>query len=146
MQSKNEKETVLATPAPFNFVHFSDYRLFHGVPLAHPLLSTRKTFCDPFDKRYTTATPAVLSYENMEERAKIQGEINRLQNESCASCLWTGVATCAGLAVYFAHAAYEIDKAKLTAVAKQQQRYNKPAFMAISVGWLGIGAYRWYLG
>lgn len=121
--------------------------------------STRQTtLCDPLDARgkvaavaleAATATATIAPEEEQtQKRAKIQAEIDRLQHksESCASCLWTGVGTCVGLAAYFAHAAYEIDESKLTAIAKRQQRYSKPAFLFISVGWLGIGAYRWYLG
>ena len=97
-----------------------------------------------------------------QERAKLQAELDRLrashQNDdddaSCPSCLYVGVATSWGLAAYFAHAAFEEDhqpKPKLLSqVARKQQqqqlRYNKPVFLAISMAWMGIGAYRWHLG
>lgn len=85
------------------------------------------------------------------ERAKIQAEIEKLraaqENESCPSCLYVGVATSLGLAAYFTHLALEkVDERTLSEAARRQQRYNKPVFLAFSVGWVAIGAYRWHLG
>jgi hypothetical protein len=80
------------------------------------------------------------------------------RDDSCASCLWTGVITCIGLSAYFAHAAYDesppvnittsqpvVNKIKWWQ-RQHQSRYTRPVFLLISTGWLGIGAYRWYLG
>jgi len=115
--------------------------------------SNGKTDCDPPpipQFRRGAETPETT----VDERAKIQADLERLRrtaaeknNESCPSCLYVGVATSLGLASYFAHAAFEkVDERTLTEVALRNQRYNKPVFLAISVGWLGIGAYRWHLG
>jgi len=89
--------------------------------------------------------------QNDDERAKIQAEIERLRAaqeiESCPSCLYVGVATSLGLAAYFAQLAMEkVDERTLSEAARRQQRYNKPVFLAFSVGWVAIGAYRWRLG
>jgi hypothetical protein len=41
-----------------------------------------------------------------------QSDVNKevKKEESCRSCLYTGVATCAGLSAYFLHLAYEEDQ------------------------------------
>ena len=60
-------------------------------------------------------------------------------DEPCAVCLWTGVATCTGLSAYFGSLAF--DKKVLS-----MSRLNKPIYLAISVGWVAAGAYRYSLG
>jgi len=118
------------------------------------------------------------------EKARIQAELDRLgidiaknqqslmegKDETCPACLYTGVATCIGLAGYFAHIAFEeggeqaSQKARTIADRTGQAplkaswswmaqarstetiRRQRPAFLAISAAWLVAGAYRWHLG
>jgi hypothetical protein len=83
----------------------------------------------------------------------VQAELDRLEREGpCSSCLYTGVATCAGLAAYFTHIAYDTSDIAETLTRRQKQAQLKlmvsrrPYFLAISVGWVVAGAYRWHLG
>jgi len=77
------------------------------------------------------------------EKARVQAEIDRLDGESCLSCLVTGVATCVGLAGYFGYLAMEDMHMKpITPQVRQRIAF----FGVMSVGWLGVGAYRLYLG
>jgi hypothetical protein len=67
-------------------------------------------------------------------------DIERLQKEldqeSCQACLYTGVATCMGLAAYFAHLATE----------DSTLQRNRRFLWICSAGSLVAGAYRWHLG
>lgn len=65
------------------------------------------------------------------------------QKDSCSSCLFVGVATCTGLAGYFAHMAFELPPATETAAAAM---IRKPTLLTISVGWMCLGIYRACLG
>ena len=77
------------------------------------------------------------------EKARVQAEIDRLDGESCLSCLVTGVATCVGLAGYFGYLAMEDMHMKpITPQVRQRIAF----FGVMSVGWVGVGAYRLYLG
>eukprot|EP00977_Amphora_coffeiformis_P013186 scaffold3403_cov158-Amphora_coffeaeformis.AAC.4 len=77
------------------------------------------------------------------EKARVQAEIDRLDRESCLSCLVTGVGTCAGLAGYFGYLAMEeMHIQPITTQVRQRIAF----FGVMSVGWVGIGAYRLYLG
>lgn len=89
----------------------------------------------------------------LEQKALVQAELDRLEREGpCSSCLYTGIATCAGLATYFTHIAY--DTSDLAATLTRRQRHaqlklmvqRRPYFLAISTGWVVAGAYRWHLG
>lgn len=52
------------------------------------------------------STPAAASCEV--EAQGVQPNVdNKGEEESCRSCLYTGVATCAGLSAYFLHLAFE---------------------------------------
>jgi hypothetical protein len=98
--------------------------------------------------------PFPLSLQEIQrEKQRIQAELDRLENAergagsdggeasgggtSCASCLYTGVATCAGLATYFAHLGCN-DAAVLPR--------HRPFLLAIAAGWTAAGTYRWKLG
>ena len=88
-----------------------------------------------------------------EQKAAVQAELDRLEREGpCSSCLYTGVATCAGLAAYFTHIAYDTSDIAETLTRRQRHSQLKlmvqrrPYFLAISAGWVVAGAYRGYLG
>ena len=66
-------------------------------------------------------------------------DIERLQSEldqPCQACLYTGVATCVGLAGYFAHFATE----------ESTLKRNRRFLWICSAGSLVAGVYRWHLG
>jgi hypothetical protein len=66
-------------------------------------------------------------------------EIERLQrelDEPCQACMYTGVAVCAGLSVYFVKLATDE-----TTLPK-----NRRFLFACSAGSVVAGVYRWYLG
>jgi len=122
----------------------------------------RTALCEPALWRNDKDGSLNTAMPDDQERAKLRAELDRLRalhqddndDASCPSCLYVGVATSLGLAAYFAHAAFEEDQTSkqklLSQVARKQQqqqlRYNKPVFLAISMAWMGIGAYRWHLG
>jgi hypothetical protein len=88
-----------------------------------------------------------------QQKATVQAELDRLEREGpCSSCLYTGVATCAGLAAYFTHIAYDTSDIAETLTRRQRHAQIKlmvsrrPYFLAISAGWVVAGAYRGYLG
>lgn len=78
------------------------------------------------------------------EKVRVQAELDRLDHEkSCLSCLVTGVGTCLGLAAYFGYLAME--EMEVKPVTRQVQQ--RVAFFGVaSLGWVGVGAYRLYLG
>lgn len=66
-------------------------------------------------------------------------KIEQLQaelDEPCKACMYTGMATCAGLSVYFVKLATDD-----TTLPK-----NRRFLWACSAGWIVAGAYRWYIG
>ena len=128
------------------------------------LFTTRRALCEQSKISFSDSEPDTTQASrnghringtdnnDNDEKANIRAAtLERLraeqENESCPSCLYVGVATSVGLSVYFARLAMEkVDERTLSASARQHQRYNKPVFLAFSVGWLAIGAYRWHLG
>lgn len=70
------------------------------------------------------------------------------ENDTCPTCLYVGVTTCMGLAAYFAHMAMELpnNKSMKNLAPPKPWRFHKPFLITMSVGWLGLGAYRLYLG
>lgn len=64
--------------------------------------------------------------------------------QQCDACLYTGVATCTGLSLYFFKMAYlDLPEASLT----KQQLTSQQRFLTLMGGTAAIaGAYRWYLG
>lgn len=77
------------------------------------------------------------------EKARVQSELDRLDRESCLSCLIVGVGTCAGLAGYFGYLAMEESQIRPVTL---QVRQRLAFYGILSIGWVGIGAYRLYLG
>jgi len=67
-------------------------------------------------------------------------------DESCNVCLYTGVATCTGLASYFWKMGIldmpERSSSKFTQEMARQQRF----LVTFGGAWALAGAYRWYLG
>jgi uncharacterized membrane protein len=68
------------------------------------------------------------------------------QQESCDACLYTGLATCTGLSLYFYKMALldlPEDAVKFT---KRQVQTNKRFLLACGTFWAAAGIYRWNLG
>ena len=115
------------------------------------LLSPSRTCCDNGNRSdadtssSSSATPPSptprheLIKQPPHPRNPYKRDIERLQSEldqPCQACLYTGVATCVGLAGYFAHFATE------EATLKRNRRF----LWICSAGSLVAGAYRWHLG
>jgi len=131
-----------------------------AAPRAHP------PSLPPPSATMTTTTSSVpdTPFSLAREKARVQAELDRLDQEgSCPSCLYTGVATCVGLALYFTHLAFDEDapreavNAVKTGKSKSLSSLSAGSFMvrkapprfsflAIAAGWVGAGVYRWYLG
>jgi hypothetical protein len=92
-----------------------------------------RSACEPMSHN----TAAALAHNN-----------HQIIQDSCPSCLYTGVATCFGLAGYFTYIAVEDElKAGTTSVrALRQAARQRPWLLAISAGWIAIGIHRWNLG
>lgn len=86
---------------------------------------------------------AQLRQDVATEKARVQAELDRLEHQSCLSCLVTGVGTCLGLAGYFGYMSME--EMHIQPVTRQV-RQRIAFFGVVSVGWIGAGAYRLYLG
>jgi hypothetical protein len=123
--------------------------------------SASVTCCETGNSHDAVSTPVSSSLAALQQdglsleqrKALVQAELDKLDGESpCPSCLYTGIATCAGLSWYFTHIATDTSDLSKTATRKQQLAYYKiasqrrPYFLAISAGWICIGAYRWHLG
>ena len=70
---------------------------------------------------------------------------DKSEKEPCNTCLYTGVATCGGLSLYFTKLALELPESG-TMSAMQQAAKNKRFFLVGSAFWAGAGLYRLYLG
>ena len=107
-----------------------------------PLFSSRKTWCQEADET-SAIDKQQLRKDIAIEKARVQGELDRLDNTSCLGCLVTGVGTCLGLAGYFGYLAMEEMEVKpVTRLVRQRIAF----FGVAAVGWVGAGAYRLYLG
>jgi hypothetical protein len=107
-------------------------------PTMHPLasISSKTSTADASESDGTTDADAAAATES---------------KFSCPACLYTGVATCVGLSAYFAHSAYEMQRVahyqkEAFANSSVFMKHSPHIFMAVSVGCLGLGAYRWHLG
>lgn len=90
--------------------------------------------------------------QNGDDRQNMKRQQSEKQNkenhQSCDTCLYTGMATCTGLALYFGKLALEVPSiAKNTPkeVAKMHRR-SKYGFLTGAAVWVAVGAYRWHLG
>jgi hypothetical protein len=90
-----------------------------------------------------------------DQKLTVQAELDRLDRQGpCPSCLYTGVATCAGLAAYFVHLAYDTSLPNAARQNSQRARHaqlvllakQRPYFLGIAAAWVGAGVYRWQLG
>jgi hypothetical protein len=68
------------------------------------------------------------------------------QNEgSCKECLYTGVATCTGVSLYFMKLASEVPEQGTREVIRQATKQKRFLFGGSAV-WAAAGVYRMYLG
>ena len=106
------------------------------------LITPNRTKCQE-RKDESTSLDQQLRDDLAREKARVQAELDRLDHQSCLSCLVTGVGTCLGLAGYFGYLGMEeMHIQPVTAQVRQRAAF----FGVMSVGWIGIGAYRLYLG
>jgi hypothetical protein len=73
---------------------------------------------------------------DIEKRQKVIETRQREHEESCLACMYTGMATCAGLSLYFAKLATDVGV----------PRSNRRFLWLCSAGSVATGVYRWYLG
>lgn len=108
-------------------------------------LTPNKTFCEESDSetKSNDSLELQLRQDIAKERARVKAEIEKLEKESCLGCLVTGVGTCVGLASYFGYLAMEEMHVKPVTL---QVRQRLAFFGVMSIGWIGMGAYRLYLG
>lgn len=109
------------------------------------LFSPKTSLCEENTKNNNNdITTRRLLEDVKKEKARVQGELDRLEAEdSCLSCLVTGVGTCIGLAGYFGYLAMEESHVRPVTL---QVRQRLAFFGVAAVGWIGAGAYRLYLG
>jgi hypothetical protein len=70
---------------------------------------------------------------------------NNDSQESCASCMYTGMATCTGLSLYFFKMALDSPEKKSVQFTKHVAT-NKRFFLLCGTAWAAAGVYRWHLG
>jgi len=68
-----------------------------------------------------------------------------LNKGSCKECLYTGVATCSGVSLYFMKLASEVPEQGTKEVLRQATK-QKRFLLGGSAVWAAAGAYRMYLG
>lgn len=81
------------------------------------------------------------TYKNLSSRVT---KSEKEYKKQCKECMYTGVATCTGLSLYFMKLASEIPEASVKTVVKQV--HHKNFLLGGSAIWAVAGAYRFYLG
>lgn len=98
----------------------------------------------PPQQRRLETTPYLTPLTFASNRTSCEAVPLSEQDQSCDTCLYTGVATCTGLSLYFFKMAY-LDMPEAPLLTKQLQ--NQKRFLTFMGGTAAIaGAYRWYLG
>ena len=69
-----------------------------------------------------------------------------MKEKQCQTCLYTGVATCTGLSLYFFHLASEVNVPSVGHKAYREMTRQKRFLLGGSVTWAMVGMYRFYLG
>jgi hypothetical protein len=98
----------------------------------NPLFYPSTTKCDEAHSRNIQKRIPSADNPYKDQIEQMQRELN----EQCQTCMYTGMAVCSGLSLYFAKLA--IDNATLPK--------NRRFLWACSAGSLLTGTYRWYLG
>ena len=101
------------------------YLPFYATMLSTPVYSNISLPVSPF----------FLSVTRCDDKTAPQRQQNE---ESCKACLYTGMATCTGLSLYFMKMALE--------ESTKSQKSQKPFLLTMSAAWAVAGAYRWHLG
>ena len=102
----------------------------------------------PLHKKSSTTT--ITAEDGMKESQKYQDQQTEDEDrQSCEACLYTGIATCTGLSLYFAKIALletpDVTQEMSREVAKGHRR-NRLGFLVVSAFWFVTGVYRWHLG
>lgn len=127
------KESLPGYPSLTYLHHMSFYKLIHKnnpenfwkTPYSSPLLVPAMTSCEGTN---TSTLPP------------------QQEQESCAACLYTGMATCTGLSLYFFKMALlDLPEEGTTAFTKQVKT-NKRFLLGCGTFWAAAGIYRWSLG
>jgi hypothetical protein len=90
------------------------------------------TRCDDNDSHSTDASKAAI--------------MSPQQEESCDACLYTGMATCTGLSLYFYKMALLDLPEKHDVNFTKQMQTNKRFLLFCGTFWAAAGIYRWNLG
>ena len=115
---------------PSTLMHRRASILANPVLVAHSQRSNNGTF-----ENSSFSTSAIQNSPTNQEMS--QG--------SCKECLYTGVATCSGLSLYFMKLASELPDAGAKEVMRQTTK-QKRFLLGGSAVWAVAGAYRLYLG
>ena len=113
---------------------------------------------DPYNKRSVSMiSSTTLSNTSGSSTAKSQSSMPQheiqnslpaevyLQNQGCKECLYTGVATCTGVSLYFMKLASEVPEKGTQEVIRQATK-QKRFLLGGSALWAAAGVYRMYLG
>ena len=147
-----------------------------SINIEHKILTENNLKSSDFDTRsinknlsslqHGTATRPISSQQHLPRQYLTEQEINVKQQRleetphSCPSCLWAGVITCSGLALYFGHLAHEefvvaqVNQNKSIGntpngfwnLARRLPPRNSLVFGGISFAWVVAGIYRYHLG
>ena len=118
-------------------------------PLMISLAATKSTDWIPLisstTERKTTLCEATTTTNNNDQSQVSQ---EGKENIGCDTCLYTGIATCTGLSLYFGKLALEVpditkDMPKDVAAMHRRSRFG---FLSGAAVWVAIGIYRWHLG
>mmetsp|Transcript_9771 Transcript_9771/g.14657 ORF Transcript_9771/g.14657 Transcript_9771/m.14657 type:complete len:139 (-) Transcript_9771:70-486(-) len=89
----------------------------------------------------TSAGTNTNVHQNLSSRVT---KSEREYKKQCKECMYTGVATCTGLSLYFVKLASEIPEASVKTAVKQV--HHKNFLLGGGAIWAVAGAYRFYLG
>lgn len=92
--------------------------------------------------QYNSNQPTKASLPTTDKITKGEGE---KEGSSCRTCLYTGVATCTGISLYFASLYSELPSDGPRAAVKEIVK-QKRFLLGGSVLWATAGVYRLYLG
>lgn len=87
-------------------------------------------------------SPHVTRCDNAVPKAKSQ---QLEEHKSCAACMYTGMATCTGLSLYFFKMTLDMPEKGSTLWTKTVAT-NKRFLLFCSAFWQAAGIYRWHLG
>lgn len=153
-------------PSPVNFWHFQRRRrqqdgrqtsspfypyhgyhcpvfLLHGITMSSYPTSTHSNMICECEENHEESTVSSSSSSSRYHHHQPTAPQQQQFQEQCSVCMYTGIAVCSGLSLYFVKLATE---GSSITMPKQQLQQHRGFLWMCSAGWAVAGVYRWYLG